>query len=173
MKQLRVKFLLLSTRLLRSKSCKQPKYSGENVLTWGRARAFRLVDAACEPYIPDAEVGDIGKFENIIGYIGDKMTWHPEVLEKEGTPMIRRSLSANKQLLLMDELGRIELQAPGFQQSVFEALDSSQPVLGVIKPESNVFLDAIRNRPDVQIFDLTKMTHQNVRQELTGLIYKL
>jgi nucleoside-triphosphatase len=148
-------------------------YFVQRLMLEGQTRAFRLADAALEPYIPDKEVSDINKFRNIIGYIGDKMVWHPEILEKEGTSIIRRSLMAGRPLLLMDELGRIELQAPGFQQAVFEALDSSQPVLGVLKLESNVFLDAIRSRPDVRIFDLTIMSHQNAHQELTELIYKL
>jgi Predicted nucleotide kinase len=145
-------------------------YFVQRLMQAGRTMAFRLADAACEPYIPDIEVRKIDKYADIIGYIGEKMTWHPEVLEEKGTALIRQALSAGKPLVLMDELGRIELKAPGFQQAVFDALDSQQLVLGVLKQESNAFLDAIRSREDVLVLDLNHMTHDKALLELTNLI---
>lgn len=145
-------------------------YFVQRLMQAGRTMAFRLADAACEPYIPDIEVRELDKHADIIGYIGEKMAWHPEVLEEKGTVLIRQALSAGGHLVLMDELGRIELKAPGFQQAVFEALDSQQLVLGILKQESNAFLDAIRSRPDVVVLDLNHMTHPAAQDELTVLI---
>jgi nucleoside-triphosphatase THEP1 len=54
----------------------------------------------------------------------------------------------------MDELGRFELEAPLFLAAVTQALDSPVPVVGVLKAESNLFLDGIRARPDVKVVTL-------------------
>ncbi|MEA4924520.1 MAG: nucleoside-triphosphatase [Syntrophomonadaceae bacterium] len=145
-------------------------YFVQRLIQAGRTMAFRVADIAHEPYIPDIEVREIDKYTDIIGYIGDQMTWHPEVLEEKGTALIRQALSTEKTLVLMDELGRIELKAPGFRQAVFDALDSQQLVLGVLKQESNAFLDAIRSRENVLVLDLNHMTHQAALHELTVLI---
>lgn len=145
-------------------------YFIQRLIAEGQTRAFHLVDISSEPYVPDLEVEDVNEYANIIGYIGERMSWHPEILENAGAQIIRQALSDQAPLLLMDELGRIELQAPGFQQAVFDALGSRQTVLGVIKPEHNAFLDAIRSRDDVVILDLNKITYQDALMELRNLI---
>lgn len=135
-------------------------YFVQRLMIEGQTRAFHLADVSIEPYVPDLEVAGIDKYRNIIGHIGREISWHPEVLDEQGASMIRQSLIGDKQLILMDELGRIELKAWNFQIAVREALDSRQLVLGVLKPEGNIFLDAIRNRKDVVVLDLTQMSHQ-------------
>lgn len=67
-----------------------------------------------------------------------------------GVGAIRTAL-ARAELVVMDELGRFELPVPDFLQAVFDALDSSVRVVGVIKEEHNPFLDAVRSRHDVKI----------------------
>ena len=58
-------------------------------------------------------------------------------------------------ILLMDELGRMELEAHAFRAAVLAAIASGTPVLGVIKPEHNEFLDAVRAQKGVELFPLT------------------
>ena len=145
-------------------------YFVQRLMMGSQTRAFHLVDVSCEPYVPDLEVRTIDNYTNIIGYINGKMIWHPEVLDEKGTSIIRQALFDRKSVVLMDEIGRIELKAPGFQQAIFEALDSKQMVIGVIKPEKNNFLDTIRGREDVLILDLSQMTHKAALLELRCLI---
>jgi len=70
-----------------------------------------------------------------------------------GVPAVREAL-ARAAIVVMDELGRFELAEPVFLAAVREALDSPVPVVGVLKAESNPFLDAIRARPDTAIIGL-------------------
>ena len=55
----------------------------------------------------------------------------------------------------MDELGRMELDAHAFRAAVLAAMHSGTPVLGVIKPEHNAFLDEVRAQDGVELFPLT------------------
>jgi len=76
-------------------------------------------------------------------------------------------------VVIMDELGRFELTAYKFQKKVEEVLSSDKPVLGVIKDESNLFLDRIRNRKDVQIFRVTLENREEVYKEVLNLIKQI
>ncbi len=76
----------------------------------------------------------------------------------------------NADIVIMDELGRFELTAYQFQQKVYEVLNSDKPVLGVIKDESNPFLDKIRNRKDVQIFRVLPDNREEVYKKALSQI---
>ncbi|HWP98740.1 MAG TPA: nucleoside-triphosphatase [Syntrophomonadaceae bacterium] len=140
-------------------------YFVQRLMADGATKAFRLADISCEPYIPDIELSDlegrdIQTYSDLIGIFNENTTWHPEVFENTGVSIIRQSLSKKKQFLLMDEIGRIELKAPHFQEAVFDALIGWPTVLGVLKQENNQFLDAIRNRDDVFVLDLNYISHE-------------
>lgn len=131
----------------------------------GQTRAFRMADAACEAYIPDLVVEHLQGYDDIMAYCGDQMQLFPEVFEHKGVALIQKALE-RKQLILMDELGRIELKAPQFRQMVFTALDSKSRVVGVLKQEQNEFLNAIRERADVNILDLRYITHEDAAVQI-------
>jgi nucleoside-triphosphatase len=57
--------------------------------------------------------------------------------------------------VVMDELGRMELYSRPFQEMVLRVLDSTKRVLGVIQQADNSFLNAIRQRQDIQVFIVT------------------
>ncbi|MCK4546860.1 MAG: DUF2478 domain-containing protein [Candidatus Eisenbacteria sp.] len=90
-----------------------------------------------------------------------------EVFEKAGVEAIRRAMDG-ADLVLLDELGRMELGARKFQRAVFEALDSGKPVLGVIKPESNAFLDAVRSHPGVVVLQVSKENRDSLVDVVLG-----
>lgn len=77
----------------------------------------------------------------------------PEAFAGVGVPAIRRALDSSR-VVVMDELGRFELGSPAFLAAVGEALASPVPVVGVLKAESNPFLDSIRARPDTVVISL-------------------
>lgn len=79
----------------------------------------------------------------------------PETFETIGVQILQNCLKSNSDLILMDELGHFESQAPLFQKLVHQCLSSPIPVLGVIKPRRTPFLDSIRQRTDVQVVTIT------------------
>jgi len=71
-------------------------------------------------------------------------------------------------LIVIDEIGKMELFSRRFQESVVRALDGPKPVLGTIIHRPHLFADTIKQRPDVEII---RVTLEN-RASLTGRIKK-
>lgn len=93
------------------------------------------------------------RYQKIFAYrenTAEKFKVRPEVFDNLGVEL----LNQNGDLIVMDELGRFELEAKKFQKEVFSLLASEKVVIGVIKAESNPFLDKLREREDLTIYKL-------------------
>jgi nucleoside-triphosphatase len=77
-----------------------------------------------------------------------------EDLERVGVAAIDAAFERSR-LIVMDEIGRMELCSPIFQKAVGRALDSPKPVLGTIQDRRNEFLDDVRARSDVEVVRVT------------------
>jgi len=69
-------------------------------------------------------------------------------------------------LMVIDEIGSMELCSNAFRKVVLKALDSSTPVLGTIQRSGDPFLERIRARPDLRILSLTERNREGLRREL-------
>ena len=59
-------------------------------------------------------------------------------------------------LVLIDEIGKMELIVPEFRQSVLAALDSSKPVLGTLGLRlRSPYTEEIKRRPDLTLLTVT------------------
>lgn len=98
-----------------------------------------------------------------------------KTLEEIGVYSIESSLKENKKnnknkLIVIDEVGRMELFSDKFRIAVLDALNSGNFVLGTIKSASCEFTDEIRKRDDVKIFELTRENEKNNRTEIIKII---
>ena len=84
-----------------------------------------------------------------------------EDLERIGVPAIERAVGESE-LIVMDEIGRMELCSERFQRAVIVALDSEVPVLGTIQDRRNSFLDAVRDRGDVRMVTVTEFNRDDL-----------
>ncbi len=75
-------------------------------------------------------------------------------LEEVGIISLREGMKIAK-LIIIDEIGRMEMYSELFQKEVIDVLDNPLPVLGVIQMKWNPFLDSIRNRDDVTVIHVT------------------
>ena len=89
----------------------------------------------------------------LVGRRGGIYEKHPENFDGRGCELLAKRAC---DIILMDELGRMELEAHTFRAAVLAAVNSGTPVLGVIKPEHNAFLDEVRAQRGVELFSLTK-----------------
>ncbi len=76
-------------------------------------------------------------------------------------------------LIIVDELGRMELYSPKFREVVIEALDSEKPFLGSIQDRSNEFLDGIRKRVDVRIIRVDRENRESLTPEINRFLFPL
>lgn len=77
-----------------------------------------------------------------------------ETMESVAIPALRKAI-AEKDLIVIDEIGRMELFCPSFPQAILEALDSPKPVLGVLQERATSLSRRIKEREDTRIIMVT------------------
>lgn len=90
---------------------------------------------------------------------GGRMVFVTETFETSGKEILQRSLKLSRQkpvLLVMDEIGKAERDALGFQRQVLECLDEAPYAVGVLRKGDHRFLKAIARRPDVAVYTVTR-----------------
>lgn len=85
---------------------------------------------------------------------GENEFW-PEVFETRGVDILRKIGPDTEGMVLMDEIGHIESNAPAFQNEVKRVLDLDIPVLGVLRQDSTPFLDELFADRRLTIVDVT------------------
>lgn len=94
-----------------------------------------------------------------------------EDLERVGVAALESAIDG-ADLVVMDEIGRMELCSPLFREAVMRALDCPRSVLGTIQDRSNTFLDTIRTRVDVSVVRVTEENRDKLADELTAAVEK-
>jgi len=126
----------------------------ERLSAGGRLIGFRIVDIGTYSAGPIAKIAGEGR-----------LIPHPQAFEDIGVQAIDRAL-ASKDLIVMDELGFLELEAPRFQEMVLAALKGPKPVLGVLKRGHNSFLDGIRALDDVEVIEVREDNRDRLPLEI-------
>ena len=75
-----------------------------------------------------------------------------EALETVGLPALE---NAEAKLLVIDEIGKMELLSQRFQEAVARALDGARPLLASIMISRHPFADTVKSRDDVRLISLT------------------
>lgn len=74
------------------------------------------------------------------------------------------------QLIIIDEIGKMELLSPQFQRSITRALDCTKPVLGTITISGIPIIKQIKSRQDVYLVTLKRDNHREVYQLIIDLL---
>ena len=93
-------------------------------------------------------------------------------LEAVGVKAIREAVQAVR-LIVIDEIGPMEIRSPIFRDAVNETLDSELPVLATIFARSLPFTDAIKSRPDVTVIEVRPDNREKLVLELSDRIQAL
>ena len=73
-------------------------------------------------------------------------------------------------LLVVDEIGKMEVLSPRFCEAVRVALDSRLPVLGTIARQGGGFMDKVRTRKDVTILEVTRENRDGLPARIAGML---
>jgi len=85
--------------------------------------------------------------------------------EKIGVATLIRA-AQNSDLVVVDEIGRMELFSDRFREAVLEIMNGGKRVLGTIMLQPHPWADAIKQKPQVNLVTLTRNNYQQVREEL-------
>jgi nucleoside-triphosphatase len=87
-------------------------------------------------------------------------------LEAIGAEAVRETVAGQK-LVVIDEIGPMEIRSAAFCDAVLQALDSEVPVLATIVARSLPFTDAIKVRPEVTLLEVRPDNRKRLVQELS------
>lgn len=92
-----------------------------------------------------------------------------EALEAVGVAALEAT-GAAAELVVIDEIGKMELFSSRFREAVLRALDGGRPVLASIMLSSHPFADALKARPDVRLIHLTPETRERALGEVVAAL---
>ncbi len=88
-------------------------------------------------------------------------------LDRVGVGALRQALNdPQTDLLVIDEIGKMELFSTLFKQVVLEAVAGPTPVLGTIMARSHPWADRLKSRPQVTVWEITETNRDHVAQEI-------
>ena len=86
-------------------------------------------------------------------------------LDKVGVAALRRAIK-ECDIVVIDEIGKMELFSVAFREAVLEALESRKKLLGTIMLPSHPWADQIKQDPRVKVLLVSRTNHQQVLEEL-------
>jgi nucleoside-triphosphatase len=92
-------------------------------------------------------------------------------LEQVGVPALEEAV-ASAELVLVDEIGKMEMASHRFRQTVESALDAGCCLLGSILLAPYPWADAVKARPEVLVVGLTPGSREPTRKRLMGLVWE-
>lgn len=94
-----------------------------------------------------------------------KYTVNLEDLESVGVAALRRACR-HSPIVIIDEIGKMELFSEAFRREVLKALDSPPRVLATIRQGREPFCDSIKRRRDVTVIELTERNREALPGQL-------
>ena len=88
-----------------------------------------------------------------------------ESLNRVGVSALRRALG-DSDLVVIDEIGKMELFSPRFKEAVLQAIGSGKKFIGTIMLGPNPFADEIKRRPEVKLLSVTRANHDRALSEI-------
>ena len=86
-------------------------------------------------------------------------------LDKVGVAALHRAIDESD-LIVIDEIGKMELFSPGFKEAVLKAIDSGKKVLGTIMLNPHPFADEIKRHPRLKVFQISGANRDQALREV-------
>jgi len=85
--------------------------------------------------------------------------------EEIGVYELRRAL-LNSDVILIDEIGKMELFSESFKKILIRCLDSDKPVISTVMSRPHTFVDKIKTRDDVEVISVTIENRNKIANKL-------
>jgi len=88
-----------------------------------------------------------------------------EALERVGVAALEQA-NRKRELVVIDEIGKMELLSAVFQKAVWHIIKNGKKVLGSIMLSHHPWADSIKSQPQVRLITVTRTNHSQVLDEL-------
>jgi nucleoside-triphosphatase len=151
------KTTVIRQAIARSKA-KAGGFYTEEIRSGGTRLGFRIVTL-------DGQNAILAHVDNHSRYRVSKYGVDVQNLDNVGVAAINRAIDESD-LIVIDEIGKMELFSPRFREAVLKAIDSGKKALGTIMLSSHPFADDIKRHPGVKVIQLTRADHEQVLREI-------
>lgn len=90
-----------------------------------------------------------------------------DALDRVGVPAIHDAIRKGC-LVVIDEIGKMEMASPAFRQAVEEALQSPAIVLGTILMASDPWAGQVKTHPTVRLIEVTPANRESLPRDLAA-----
>jgi nucleoside-triphosphatase len=132
----------------------------EEIRSGGTRQGFRIITL-------DGQDAVLSHVDSHSRYRVSKYGVDVQNLDNVGVVAVNQAIEISD-LIVIDEIGKMELFSPRFRQAVMKAIDSGKKVLGTIMLSPNPFADEIKRHPEVKVVQLTRANNDEVLREILG-----
>ena len=151
------KTTVIRQAIARSKA-KAGGFYTEEIRSGGTRQGFRIITL-------DGHDAILAHVDSHSRYRVSKYGVDVQSLDNVGVAAINRAIDEND-LIVIDEIGKMELFSPRFREAILKAIDSGKKVLGTIMLSPYPFADDIKRHPGVKVIQLTRADHDQVLGEI-------
>ena len=145
-------------RLVESLAVSAGGFYTEEIRRGGRREGFALITL-------DGQTATLASVHTPSRHRVSKYGVELDSIDEVGVPAIERA-TARAALVVIDEIGKMELFSNRFRQAVLSALESGKPLLGSIMLAPHPWANAIKARPEVEVILLTEANRSQVQSDL-------
>ena len=155
----------LVNKIITQLSCKIGGFYTHEMKENGRRTGFYITDFEGNQMVMASEKSDSPYRVNIYGV-------NIEAFEMIGIPAMERALQ-NADLIIIDEIGRMEMFSPKFCDLLRKVFDSDKPLLATIKKVDCELTKELKARDDVVKYEVTNENRDPLFQEILTVIQNL
>jgi len=88
-----------------------------------------------------------------------------ESMDRVAVPALKQAIQS-KDIIVIDEIGKMELFSASFKDAVMEALESKKKILGTIMLASHPWADKIKERHEVEVIKVNRFNRDTVIKQV-------
>ena len=92
-----------------------------------------------------------------------------DALERVGVPALAEAIR-QRDVIVIDEIGKMELFSNRFREVVLEAIQSGKRVLGTIMLKPDPWADDIKRQPQVKLVEVTRTDYYHVLADIKSWV---
>jgi len=131
----------------------------EEIRSRGVREGFRLVTL-------DGQSAILAHIDIHSPYLVSKYGVDIDGLDRVGVSALRQA-AQQCDLVVIDEIGKMELFSADFRDAVLQIINRGKRVLGTIMLSPHPWADAIKRQPQVNLVEVTRYNHHQVLAELS------
>ncbi|HHT9138076.1 MAG TPA: NTPase [Candidatus Wunengus sp. YC60] len=137
----------------------------EEIRVMDRRMGFRIVTL-------DGEEGIMAHVDFSSNYKVGKYRVDLDSFEKVALPAIEKAMK-DKSIIVIDEIGKMELFSIKFRELVKKILDGEKPLLCVIKENGDAFTEEIKNRVDVSLVTVNYENREGLPEKVLEMLKEM